>query len=114
MNNLSGVINPDQTVRATEQLVQRVGTEVGRLAQSLDTKFEIWQAIRTSKDPATFTVLFEDAAAILALFVAFMGVYLAHRFKNPYLDGVGFSPDWNHSGRRRRPPGCRKQETPGR
>jgi cation diffusion facilitator family transporter len=48
----------------------------------------IWQAIKTSKDPTTFTVLFEDAAAMLGLIFAFVGIFLAHQFENPYLDGV--------------------------
>jgi cation diffusion facilitator family transporter len=45
-------------------------------------------SIRASKDPASFTVLFEDSAAMLGLVVAFLGVWLSHVFKNPYLDGV--------------------------
>ena len=48
----------------------------------------IWQAIKSSKDPTTFTVLFEDAAAMLGLIFAFVGIFLAHQFENPYLDGV--------------------------
>ena len=48
----------------------------------------IWQAIKSSKDPTTFTVLFEDAAAMLGLIIAFVGIFLANQFKNPYLDGA--------------------------
>lgn len=48
----------------------------------------VWQSIRTSKDPTNFVVVFEDAAALLGLAVAFCGIYLAHRLENPYLDGA--------------------------
>ncbi|MDZ8188476.1 MAG: cation diffusion facilitator family transporter [Nostoc sp. ChiSLP02] len=47
-----------------------------------------WQAIKSSKDPTVFTVLFEDSAAILGLIVALLGVFLGHTFNNVYFDGV--------------------------
>ncbi len=48
----------------------------------------LWQAIKTSKDPTTFTVLFEDTAALLGLIVALIGIFLAHLLNNPQLDGA--------------------------
>lgn len=47
----------------------------------------VWQTVRTSKDPTVFTVVFEDLAAMAGLVVAFVGVWLGHRFHNPYFDG---------------------------
>src|SRR5574341_335671 len=48
----------------------------------------VFKAIRASKDPTSFTVLFEDTAALLGLVVAFIGIWLGHVLQNPYLDGV--------------------------
>ena len=48
----------------------------------------VFRTIRVSKDPMTFTVLFEDTAALLGLLVAFLGIFLGHLLQNPYLDGV--------------------------
>jgi divalent metal cation (Fe/Co/Zn/Cd) transporter len=47
-----------------------------------------WSAIRESKDPTRFLVLFEDGAAVIGLVVVFIMVWLGHRLNNPYLDGV--------------------------
>ncbi|CAB1208411.1 cation diffusion facilitator family transporter [Acinetobacter bouvetii] len=47
-----------------------------------------FEAFRRSKDPTTFTVLFEDSAALCGLFIALIGIYLAHALNMPELDGV--------------------------
>ena len=47
-----------------------------------------WSAVKASKNPATFVVLFEDASDVLGLVIAFLGVFLGHQLNNPYLDGV--------------------------
>jgi cation diffusion facilitator family transporter len=47
-----------------------------------------WQAVRKSKDPTSFVVLFEDAADVVGLTVAFLGVFFGHLYNNPYFDGI--------------------------
>jgi len=47
-----------------------------------------WEAIRASKDPAGFTVLFEDSAALLGLAFAAAGVWASHRLGDPRIDGM--------------------------
>lgn len=47
-----------------------------------------WTAIRASKDPTIFTILFEDTAALIGLLMAFIGVFSGHLLGNVYLDGV--------------------------
>jgi len=49
---------------------------------------QLFAAIRQSKDPTIFTVLFEDTAAVLGLMIAFFGIYLADVLDMPVLDGV--------------------------
>jgi len=47
-----------------------------------------WQAIRRSKDPPNFMVLFEDSAALIGLAVAALGVWASVHFGDPRLDGA--------------------------
>lgn len=47
-----------------------------------------WRAIRRSKDPAGFIVLFEDSAALMGLAVAGLGVWASHAFGDARIDGV--------------------------
>lgn len=54
------------------------------------TKGELgyFEAVRRSKDPTLFTVLFEDSAAMFGLVVAFIGIALGQALDMPVLDGV--------------------------
>ena len=47
-----------------------------------------FEAFRASKDPSTFTVLFEDSAALIGLLIAFAGIAGAQLTGRPWLDGV--------------------------
>ncbi len=51
-------------------------------------KTPLLRAVRRSKDPTVFTVLFEDTAAMLGLIVAMIGIALADVLGIPVLDGV--------------------------
>jgi cation diffusion facilitator family transporter len=46
------------------------------------------EAIRASKDPTIFTVLFEDTAAMLGLLVALVGIFVATTYDIPWMDGA--------------------------
>lgn len=47
-----------------------------------------WQAVRESKDPAGFIVLFEDSAALAGLIVAGVGIWASHAWNDPRIDGA--------------------------
>jgi cation diffusion facilitator family transporter len=51
-------------------------------------EFGYFEAMRRSKDPPAFIVLFEDSAAVLGLLIAFAGTVAAEHFAMPMLDGV--------------------------
>ena len=44
--------------------------------------------MRRSKDPTTFTVLFEDSAALIGLTIALIGIMAAEILEMPILDGA--------------------------
>jgi cation diffusion facilitator family transporter len=46
------------------------------------------EAVRASKDPTVFTVLFEDTAALIGLLVALVSLLLANALSWPMLDGI--------------------------
>ncbi len=48
----------------------------------------IFEAVRRSKDPTVFTVLFEDTAAMLGLIVAFIGIFISSHYGIPWVDGA--------------------------
>jgi len=47
-----------------------------------------WRAIRESKDPPGFMVLFEDSAALAGLVIAAVGVWASHAYADPRIDGL--------------------------
>lgn len=51
-------------------------------------KMSALDAVKKGKDPTLFVVLFEDSAAMLGLFVAFIGIWLAHSTGILWFDGA--------------------------
>jgi divalent metal cation (Fe/Co/Zn/Cd) transporter len=56
------------------------------LAEKGDTPF--WNALQNSKDPATYTVIAEDSAALAGLMIAGVGIFASQQLQLPVLDGV--------------------------
>ena len=46
----------------------------------------LWTTMRRSKDPAVFTILVEDSAALIGISVALPGIWLGHLLNNPFID----------------------------
>jgi cation diffusion facilitator family transporter len=47
-----------------------------------------YKSLQSSKDPTLFVVIYEDAAALAGLLIAFAGVYIAHQYNLPIADGI--------------------------
>ena len=47
-----------------------------------------WQALRKSKDPALYTVMAEDSAALAGLVAAALGLWASHAFDAPWIDAA--------------------------
>jgi cation diffusion facilitator family transporter len=56
--------------------------------RSAKGRFGYIESVERGKDPTTFTVLFEDSAALLGIAVAFAGILLTDLTANPYFDGA--------------------------
>jgi cation diffusion facilitator family transporter len=56
--------------------------------QAVKGRLGYFEAVRQSKDPTVYTVLFEDSAAMLGLAFAFVGIFAAQALDMPELDGV--------------------------
>lgn len=48
----------------------------------------IWSELRAHKDPSIYSVLVEDAAALMGVVLAFLGIFLGRVLGIPLLDGV--------------------------
>src|SRR5436309_12323360 len=53
-----------------------------------DPNESIWDEIVGGKDPTVFTVFLEDSAGLLGVLLAFLAIFLARQFNNPYLDPI--------------------------
>jgi cation diffusion facilitator family transporter len=47
-----------------------------------------WSELHQSKDPSLFAVIYDDAAAILGIVIAFAGIFLSYHFNDSRWDGI--------------------------
>jgi cation diffusion facilitator family transporter len=100
MSILEGVIHLRRPAELTNPLVSYVVLGVAALFELGSWSVAVRQfgrvkgrrgmvrAIREGKDPSLFTVIFEDTAALLGLFIAFLGIYFGHEYGSRYADGI--------------------------
>ncbi len=62
-----------------------VGLQEFRLSEGVAAS---WKSIHASKNPSTFTVIFEDSAALVGLLAAFVGTLLDQWMHWPLADGI--------------------------
>lgn len=61
---------------ALREMLRRKGTQ------------KLLRAVHMSKDPSVFVVLYEDAAALAGIIVAFLGIFIGHRTGSLLADGL--------------------------
>ncbi len=70
-------------------IFEGIATSIALKEFNVNRRGKGWiEAIRDSKDPALFTILFEDSAAMIGLIIAFVGLLAAQYLNMPILDGV--------------------------
>jgi cation diffusion facilitator family transporter len=57
------------------------------LLEKQEAGSSFWTTLRTSRDPAVFASVLENAAAVAGLVIALLGVYFGHALNNPSFDG---------------------------
>ena len=60
----------------------------GRRFQKVRGSRGVFETIHASKDPGNFAIVLEDAAALIGLLIAFLGIWISHTFKQPAADGI--------------------------
>lgn len=65
---------------STYIILKQVGATRGALSY--------WQAVKASKDPGVFAVLYENVAALLGLTIAALGTVLGYWLREPRIDGA--------------------------
>lgn len=58
------------------------------LKQQPQKEVNFWRALNQSKDPSSFIVIFEDAAALTGIAVAFAGIILSQLRENAFYDAI--------------------------